>query len=148
MEDYSYDNPSAQSQAATLQATNRNTKKRWAILVAALLVIGASAFYVLRSRSEIAAAEPVAMVEITAAGFSPQTITIKKGQSAVWINRETAAHQPVANPFPTGDLLPGFNSSEPLAKGDSYTATFDKSGTYPYHDALNPSAFNGVVIVE
>lgn len=148
MEDYSYDNPSTQNQPAAGQVTNRKTKKRWAILAAAILVIGASTFYVLRSRSEIAAAEPVAMVEITTAGFSPQTITVKRGQSAVWVNKETAAHQPMSNPFPGGDLLSGFNSSEPLAKGDSYTATFDKSGVYPYHDALNPSVFNGVVIVE
>lgn len=130
------------------QRTPKRKTGRWLVIALVLLAIGTSTFFILQSRSETVAAEPVATIEIDNGNFSPQTIHIKKGQSVLWINKDQAAHQVMANPYPTGSQLPSLNSSEPLAEGDSYTATFEESGTYSYHDKLSPVELNGVVIVE
>jgi plastocyanin len=123
-------------------------RHRWGAFMALALLVGVTTvFYVIRNGSgQVQAA--AATIEVTGASFSPQTIKIKKGQSVTWVNQDTTPHQVMANPYPTGTSLPSLNSTEPMVLGESYTATFDKTGTYAYHDPLNPAALNGVVMVE
>jgi plastocyanin len=135
------------------QSTPQPPKPRWkrhrwgAFVVLALLIGVATVFYVVRNgSSQVQAA--AATIEVTGTSFSPQTVKIKKGQSVTWVNQDTAPHQVMANPYPSGSSLPSLNSTEPMVLGESYTATFDEAGTYAYHDPLNPAALNGVVMVE
>lgn len=91
---------------------------------------------------------PAAQVGIQATGFTPATIKIKKGQAVTWINQDTKPHQIESDPYPTAAALPGFKAEVPSQKGESYGYTFDKSGTFTYHDRLDPMKLKGIVIVE
>mgnify|MGYP001567587401 CR=1 FL=1 len=89
-----------------------------------------------------------AQITITKDGFVPAQINVKKGTEVIWTNTDEAAHQVASDPHPTHDKLKGLGDGEVLAKGESFSFTFEKSGSYSYHDHLNPLKFNGKVVVE
>lgn len=89
-----------------------------------------------------------AQVTITSTGFVPAVINIKPGQQVIWINQDKVLHQVAADPHPTHTSLPGFDSAEPSKTKETYAFTFEKSGTFTYHDHLNPLKFKGTVIVK
>lgn len=128
----------------------RKSVGRWLTLAVAVLLVGAASIFVAiqKSGSDSVQAEANATVRVSAEGFSPQTIRIKKGESITWLNGDSAAHHIVADPFPGGESLPGLNSDGPLAQDESYTRAFEEAGTFTYHDQLNPSSFRGTIIVE
>jgi len=99
------------------------------------------------NNTTLAAIAQAAEVNITADGFSPATVKVKKGASVNWTNQDDATHQIAADPHPTHSSLPGL-LGDPLNKGESYSYIFEKSGTYTYHDETNPTKFIGTVIVE
>jgi plastocyanin len=67
-------------------------------------------------------------VTIKSSGFSPSSITLDQGDSVTWRNVDRVEHQVV-----TTD---GSFASPILAPGRRYTFTFERGGTYRYHDAL------------
>lgn len=91
---------------------------------------------------------PTAQVTITEQGFVPQTILIKKGSTVNWTNRNNKPHQIASDPHPTHSLLPALGQGKLLPAGSSFTLTFDRTGTFTYHDEENPLKFKGVVIVK
>lgn len=91
---------------------------------------------------------PAAQVNITAQGFVPQTILVKKGSSVNWTNRDNKPHQIASDPHPTHSLLLTLGKGKLLPAGSSFTLTFDRTGTFTYHDEQNPLKFKGVVIVK
>jgi|SRR5688572_26704800 len=143
------------SNQATVYFGNETTKKRWRptkrqiIIAAALLaavVIGILIFALTRKEAEIPASVPT--VEITETGFSPLVIKVKRGDRVQWVNKDTRMHQVAADPHPTGELLPSLKSAEPLLEQETYTAVFEKAGTFTYHDFLDPLGYQATVIVE
>lgn len=87
-------------------------------------------------------------VSITEDKFEPATIKIKKNDSITWTNNSQTPHQIASDPHPSNDTLPGLFSPNALGNSDTYTYTFEKSGTFTYHDHLNPFGLQGTVIVE
>lgn len=75
--------------------------------------------------------------------YNPETITIKKGTTITWTNQDDARHD-VA---PTGGAA-DFQASELLAKGESYTFTFNTAGTYTYQCSPHPYMTGTVVVTE
>lgn len=65
--------------------------------------------------------------------FGPKNMTVKKGTKITWTNQD-AAHHDVT---PDKDS-PDFVASKLLAKGESYSYTFEKAGTYAYHCSPHP----------
>ncbi len=133
----------------------RKTIGRWLTLAVAVVVVGAASLFVVLQRNGTSSvqAAPSATVEVSAQGFQPQTIRIKKGETVTWVNKDSAAHRVMADPFTNdesahGGHHDGIDSHSPLAQDESYTSTFEKTGTFNYHDQLNPTAFRGTVIVE
>ncbi len=96
--------------------------------------------------SEGAMMKKETMVSITSTGFSPKTITVKAGDSVTWTNNDSANHNVNSDPHPTHTLYPFLNLGT-IKPGDKKSATFEKAGTYTYHDHLNPS-LTGTVTVE
>jgi len=70
-------------------------------------------------------------VQITRQGFTPSATTIAIGDSVTWRNADTVDHQVVAND--------GTFASPVLKAGETYTATFSKSGKTTYHDSFATS---------
>jgi plastocyanin len=86
-------------------------------------------------------------VTIDSGGFEPSTITVVVGQGVVWTNKTTANYEVNSDPYPNDNTLPNFNEKTPIAENGAYSYVFAKTGTYTYHDDLNPS-LKGTVIVK
>lgn len=79
-----------------------------------------------------------AIVKMTKNGFEPEEIKIKKGQTVTWVNEDTDFHWPASNLHPTHQIYPEFDSRKPLAPGEHWSVTFEKTGEWRCHDHLNP----------
>ncbi len=91
-------------------------------------------------------ATPVAEVSITNKGFEPSTLVVKKGTEIVWTNSDSALHQVVANPYPTGKDLPRLKS-EILNNNQTYSYLTSQTGSFGYHDQIKPT-INGTIVVK
>ena len=78
-------------------------------------------------------------VDITAAGFTPDRLTIDFGDTVIWTNKDTSNHQVLADQS-------AFPSSPVLAPGQSYSHTFARSGNFRYTDPLNRSRRGTIVV--
>ncbi len=85
-------------------------------------------------------------VDIKDFTFTPSVLNIKKGDTVVWTNSDTAAHQVASNPHPAHTEHPELNSPV-LSTGGTFSVTLTQSGTYNYHCHLHPS-MSGQIIVE
>lgn len=82
-------------------------------------------------------------VEISNFSFSPSKITIKKGTTVTWTNKDSQKHDVVPdNPSDS------FKGSELLDKGQSYSFTFNTAGTYNYHCTPHPFMKGTVEVTE
>ena len=89
-----------------------------------------------------------AAVSITAGGtFSPATLTVKKGTTVTWTNSGAAKVWIASDPHPVHTGYPGFDSGTDLRAGETYSFTFEKAGSWSYHNHFNPTV-KGTVIVE
>ena len=79
-------------------------------------------------------------VEISGFAFNPSTLTIPKGTSIIWTNKDSAKHTIVSD---TGNEI----NSDSISQGETYVHTFSSPGTYSYHCGIHPS-MKGKVIVE
>ena len=80
--------------------------------------------------------------------FSPSEVKIKKGGKVTWVNKGQNPVWPASNPHPIHTDYPGFDASRGLANGESYSFTFDKVGSWGYHNHLNPGMRGEVKVVE
>jgi len=79
-------------------------------------------------------------VEIKNFGFNPLELRIKKGDTVVWVNRDSAGHTITSD---SGNEL----SSPTISQNQEYRHTFTQSGTFNYHCTVHPS-MKAKVIVE
>jgi len=76
-------------------------------------------------------------VNIENYAFKPDELTIKKGETVTWINQDTVRHTA------TGDSF----DSKLLEKGQSFSHTFNETGTYSYICTPHPY-MKGKIIVQ
>lgn len=89
--------------------------------------------------------EPAASYQIDIANmaYQPGNITVKRGATVTWTNRDDIQH----------DITPdeesqAFTGSQLLAKGESYSFTFDTPGAYAYHCSPHPQMTGMVTVTE
>lgn len=101
------------------------------------------------------------IVRMTASGFSPASITIKKGDTVQFINNDTRDWWPASAMHPTHTVYPGsdikkcstveqagiFDACKGIAAGASWSFTFNSVGSWGYHDHLQAS-MRGTIVVE
>lgn len=73
--------------------------------------------------------------------FGPTTLTVKRGTTVTWINKDGDAHTVTA-----AGAKPLFGSN-PLDTGDSFSFTFNAPGTYAYFCKIHPT-MKGVIVVQ
>ncbi len=93
-------------------------------------------------------APTTATINMTSAGFQPANITVKKGTTVTFVNKDTQPHWPASGPHPTHTALPGFDALKAIPSGGSYSYTFTKVGVWSYHDHLNSSLFGKITVTE
>lgn len=121
--------------------------KRFHAFLAFLVFVGlVSVVSVLITTHRQQAKVQVAEVRITKSGFKPSTLVVQEGTKIIWTNSDNARHQVVANPYPSGDDLPGLRS-EILNNTQTYTYLTDKAGSFGYHDQLKPTV-NGTIVIQ
>lgn len=120
-------------------------RKRWLTLgiVTAVVLVAAAAAVLVVQRNQAGQIDP-ASVTIDGGGITPATIKVKQGQSIEWTNQDSTAHQLVADQQDMEQL----SMPEPLQPGDAYSFTFERPGTFTYHDATDPEETQGTIIVE
>jgi plastocyanin len=125
--------------------------KRTLLAVIVLILIVAAVWAVAnnhnKKKSAAGPVAPTADVDMNAKGFTPAALTVKTGTKVTWLNVDVKNdHRVKANPYPTGESLPGLDSKVNMPPHSTYTYTFSTAGTYKYHDQLNP-LLNGEVVV-
>jgi plastocyanin len=73
--------------------------------------------------------------------FTPATLTVKAGTRVVWKNQDDIPHLVVS------DTTPPLFRSKALDTDDSFSAVFDKPGTYHYFCGLHPH-MQGTIVVQ
>ncbi|KKR82808.1 MAG: Plastocyanin [Candidatus Daviesbacteria bacterium GW2011_GWA2_40_9] len=85
------------------------------------------------------------VVTYTVSGFSPATLTVKAGTTVTWVNKSGSNFSLNSNPHPVHTDYPPLNIGI-TGDGQSKSLTFDKLGTYGYHNHLNPSDTGEVIV--
>jgi len=79
-------------------------------------------------------------------GFKPQNLNIKKGDSVTFSTALSVPFWPASNPHPSHSDHSEFDPKKAIKNGETWTFKFEKSGSFTFHDHLNPS-LRGVVKV-
>lgn len=95
------------------------------------------------------------VVIYTDSGFSPNTLTIKKGDTVIFRNQSSqsmwtaSAVHPTHRGYPTtgGCIGSTFDACSGVQPGDSWSFKFDIQGNWKYHNHLSPSD-RGAIAVE
>jgi plastocyanin len=85
-------------------------------------------------------------VQITANGYIPMDLTVKVGTTVTWINSSGTVVTVNSDNHPTHLLYSPLNLGK-VNDGGSVSLRFDISGTYGYHNHLNP-AQTGTITVQ
>lgn len=88
---------------------------------------------------------PQDTIILTKDGFSPATLTVKAGTKVTWTNQSGVDATVNSSPHPIHTDYPPLNLGS-LPNGGTVALTFDKPGTYKYHNHLNPSQFGKIVV--
>ena len=80
-------------------------------------------------------------IEIKDFAFTPQTITVKSGQTVTWINRDEEPHTVVS-------VEKQFKKSSALDTDQSFTITAGAPGTYTYFCSVHPKMTGTIVVVK
>jgi plastocyanin len=93
-------------------------------------------------------------VHMTDTGFSPNPVTINKGDTVRFENHGTKPVWPASAMHPTHKVYPTtggclgstFDSCKGIAVGDSWSFKFDIAGSWNYHDHINATHFGKIIV--
>jgi len=68
-------------------------------------------------------------VSIKNFAFSPNAVTVNRGTTVTWVNEDSVAHTVSGESF----------ESDSLSQGQSFSFTFNDSGTFSYSCSIHPS---------
>lgn len=74
--------------------------------------------------------------------FSPAMITVKKGTTVTWTNKDSTTHTVTESDGQSGP------ASGDVTPGSTYSYTFNTAGTYQYHCSIHPEMIGTVVVTE
>lgn len=86
-----------------------------------------------------------AAITIDNFSFDPKSLTVKKGTTVTWKNNDSVNHTVTPD---AGDVTEDFKGSESLATGDTYSVTFNATGTYSYHCTPHPQMKASVTVID
>ncbi len=94
------------------------------------------------------------VVTYTNSGYSPSTLTVKKGQTVIFKNESSQSMWTASGNHPSHTLYPTtggclgstFDACAGIQPGNSWSFKFDISGTWQYHNHLNPGDFGAITV--
>ncbi len=87
------------------------------------------------------------IISYTDSGFSPNKIIVRPGAVISFLNQSSRPMWVASDLHPSHKLLPGFDQLKSIGQQGSYNYTFIKSGSWGYHNHINP-ADGGVIGVK
>ncbi len=78
--------------------------------------------------------------------YSPKDLTIKKGDTVKFTNNAGRNMWPASNDHPSHTIYPEFDAKKAFSKGSTWSFTFDKAGTWGYHDHLKDSCTGTITV--
>jgi plastocyanin len=87
-------------------------------------------------------------INYTSSGYSPSTVRIRRGTEVTFVNQTNGTMWPASGPHPTHTDYPEFDPKKAVSAGQSYSFTFDKTGTWRFHDHLNPTRSGTITVVQ
>ncbi|MDQ1284435.1 MAG: hypothetical protein QG620_783 [Patescibacteria group bacterium] len=87
-----------------------------------------------------------AVIAYTDSGFSPKTVTIKAGETVMFRNDSSVGMWVASAPHPVHTDYPEFDAKKAYAKGEAYSFTFEKTGTWKFHNHLKSTDFGSVTV--
>ena len=84
---------------------------------------------------------------VEANGFSPEVLRIPLGATVTWINKDVRVTWIASDLHPVHTIYPEFDQKRGMSKGESYSYTFTRRGSWGYHDHIVSSRI-GKIIVE
>lgn len=91
--------------------------------------------------------QPVVLVTLTDNGFAPLSLQVEVGQPVSFTNQSSSGMWVASDPHPSHTGYAGFDQNKIVFRGESYEFTFNKAGTWKYHNHINPSQ-KGTIIVK
>jgi len=140
----------------------------WAFIVIVVLVVGGIIYFNNRAKNNSTTSNNTTstnqtftpptgsnVVVYTDSGFSPSTLTVAKGTTVIFFNNASDAVRvasdphPLHNGYPTtgGCVSSTFDACANTAPGSQFDFKFDISGTWGFHNHLNPSE-KGTIVVQ
>lgn len=98
------------------------------------------------TKDEVMEKEEVSTIKYTDEGFEPQSVTVKVGSTVTFVNESDLDMWVASALHPTHLELPGFDQLKGEPKGSTYSFTFEKKGTWKFHDHLTPKFYGSVVV--
>lgn len=103
-----------------------------------------------------------AVIAYTDSGYSPDTLTVKIGTSVTWQNQSSGNMWTASNVHPTHTLYDGtslrqhcanptpnsFDECHADSPGSSWSFTFNKVGTWKYHNHVDPGMTGTVLVTQ
>jgi plastocyanin len=80
-------------------------------------------------------------------GFEPREVRIQKGDTVKFVSEIEKDFWPASNAHPTHAVYSDFDPEHSLARGSSWVFTFNRVGTWNFHDHLDPK-IQGTIFVE
>ena len=136
-------------------------KKTWGIIILVVVVLAGGALLLTRhnsgsdnmagmdmsnssnnSSSTNSAPTATNSVAIQNFAFSPADITVKKGTTVTWTNKDSTTHTVTETDSQTGP------DSGDVASVKSYSFTFDTAGTFHYHCSIHTEMVGTVTVTE
>lgn len=114
--------------------TEVNMKNTWliAVIILSIAISGCTA-----QKTQLQTQpQPANTIEIKDFAFSPDTITVAKGTTVTWTNKDSTSHTVKGTAF----------TSETLGQGQSYSYTFNEAGTFEYQCGIHPSMRAKVIV--
>lgn len=81
-------------------------------------------------------------------GFYPDTITVTKGTTVKFINKDTYWHWPASDPHPSHTFYSELDPKSPVKPDSTWSVTLDKVGKWGIHDHLAPYVTGTVTVTE
>jgi plastocyanin len=106
------------------------------LMMATLLVVFAGC----ATASDVSSSNipPEQTVELIENDYVPAELTIKKGQTVLWINKDLDRHDVVSATF----------NSPLMGKGDTFEYTFNEVGTFDYACTPHPWQVGKIIVTE
>ncbi|KKT43481.1 MAG: Plastocyanin [Candidatus Wolfebacteria bacterium GW2011_GWE2_44_13] len=87
-------------------------------------------------------------VTYTATGFSPAPLTVKIGETVMFKNESVNPMWVASAPHPAHTDYPEFDAMKAIMPGESYSFTFNKIGTWKYHNHMNATQYGSIMVTE